>query len=672
MLQITTTDKQVILSLTGKEPITYKKDDLRYVIGQTLLSFYDKNEKVTQENWSNGITFNGTPVTKENVISLLEDIFSTGSGGGSVDPSDMIDDDNILSNKTWSSERIGDVETLRKVVDGEWVIAYGNLKQPVTFTELLDDHICTVNGNDYIINYTDFKIAETYSTIEEEEHDEDDDYEPVDTSQLCDSVIGWSYIPNCEVAVIVGNYNYVLYSVAITDRFKVFHKSNPIPEIAEEACNIKAVTYAHINGTGRFIIIGLNGDVTEPFLSTSLDGINWTNPVFFREDDAPMGDTFKLIYHNNILHIYNEDTTQCYTTTDLVTFTRVNLGIADGLNDGWDIMVSPMNNNFILNNGDYRWNRRKLYYSVDGITDWTEMTNIPLSDVNREFIIGTWINNNNLYFAVYGASTNGSEYGRIVYTSNFINWTIIDIEIPINNIKFIGNIISQQISPDEECLNNVLVGNSDIYITHDNWATYEIIDRTPTHTYFANSYNYSKIITVQNNEAHPISIIQLQAKKNVRLIPADEELTFETDPSVNSAEVCDYMGNVIPDVYASLVGALAGGATADVEEGGLKDVSAQDPLITRSFINGYLYFDSDGNLVLPKGAKILGTAHDNTTHELIGLNEYQIDDETYDQIEIGSETIHLNLNTNNDPNAGVHVTVDTPNGKETISYQEEE
>jgi hypothetical protein len=78
-----------------------------------------------------------------------------------------------------------------------------------------------------------------------------------------------------------------------------------------------------------------------------------------------------------------------------------------------------------------------------------------------------------------------------------------------------------------------------------------------------------------------------------------------------------------------------------------------------------------GNVIVAENKKVFGTTQSGAQHEIIGLNEYDIDDETYDQVEVGSESVHLNLNTNDDPNFSEHVTVDTPSGKKVIPYSEE-
>ncbi len=82
-------------------------------------------------------------------------------------------------------------------------------------------------------------------------------------------------------------------------------------------------------------------------------------------------------------------------------------------------------------------------------------------------------------------------------------------------------------------------------------------------------------------------------------------------------------------------------------------------------------FNDEDNIELREGTKILGVASDTTEHEIIGLNEYDISGTTYNQVEVGSETIHLNLNTNNDPNYDIHITVDTPQGKKIIAYTDD-
>ena len=87
-----------------------------------------------------------------------------------------------------------------------------------------------------------------------------------------------------------------------------------------------------------------------------------------------------------------------------------------------------------------------------------------------------------------------------------------------------------------------------------------------------------------------------------------------------------------------------------------------------AILDNAVTFDSAGNIELKEGTKILGTNESNTQYEIIGLNEYEIGGNTYDQVEVGSEHIHLNLNTNNDPTYGTHPTVDTPNGKEIVAY----
>lgn len=78
----------------------------------------------------------------------------------------------------------------------------------------------------------------------------------------------------------------------------------------------------------------------------------------------------------------------------------------------------------------------------------------------------------------------------------------------------------------------------------------------------------------------------------------------------------------------------------------------------------------NSNVALGLGYKLLGTDQSNVQHEIIGINEYTIDGNTYEQTEVGSTGIHLNLNTNNDPTYDTHVTCDTEGGtKETVSYQ---
>jgi hypothetical protein len=82
-------------------------------------------------------------------------------------------------------------------------------------------------------------------------------------------------------------------------------------------------------------------------------------------------------------------------------------------------------------------------------------------------------------------------------------------------------------------------------------------------------------------------------------------------------------------------------------------------------------FNSENNVELREKTKILGKNESGTEYEIIGLNEYTIDDAVYDQVEIGSESVHLNLNTNEDPTYGERITVDTPNGKKQVAYTDD-
>jgi hypothetical protein len=81
------------------------------------------------------------------------------------------------------------------------------------------------------------------------------------------------------------------------------------------------------------------------------------------------------------------------------------------------------------------------------------------------------------------------------------------------------------------------------------------------------------------------------------------------------------------------------------------------------------YYAKGEDIVMAKKKKIFGTTESGEQHEIIGLNEYEINGQTYDQVEVGSEAAHLNLNTNDDPVYGTHSTVDTPSGKEILLYK---
>lgn len=75
----------------------------------------------------------------------------------------------------------------------------------------------------------------------------------------------------------------------------------------------------------------------------------------------------------------------------------------------------------------------------------------------------------------------------------------------------------------------------------------------------------------------------------------------------------------------------------------------------------FVTYDSIGNIELPRGCKVLATHPDTTQHELIGLNEYTLNDQQFLQSEIGDPAAHTNFNTNYDTIAGIgnHMSVDT-------------
>lgn len=73
-------------------------------------------------------------------------------------------------------------------------------------------------------------------------------------------------------------------------------------------------------------------------------------------------------------------------------------------------------------------------------------------------------------------------------------------------------------------------------------------------------------------------------------------------------------------------------------------------------------YDSNGNIPLREKTKVLGTNEQGVQSELIGLGEYDIAGEIFDQVELGSEHIHTNINSKDRP------TVETPEGKKEIAY----
>lgn len=87
-------------------------------------------------------------------------------------------------------------------------------------------------------------------------------------------------------------------------------------------------------------------------------------------------------------------------------------------------------------------------------------------------------------------------------------------------------------------------------------------------------------------------------------------------------------------------------------------------VVTINEILNIVQYDEEGNIELREKTKILGTNENNVQYEILGLNEYNINGDIYDKVEVGSESLHLNLNTNNDPNFGEYITIDTPSGKQ--------
>lgn len=100
----------------------------------------------------------------------------------------------------------------------------------------------------------------------------------------------------------------------------------------------------------------------------------------------------------------------------------------------------------------------------------------------------------------------------------------------------------------------------------------------------------------------------------------------------------------------------------------------------------YTYEDAEKTkplVVYKPGTKVLATFPDGTQHELLGVASYPlvIDgtpvlDGDGNQVyvlycEVGTSGAHLNLNTNDDPQYDIHVTVDTPEGKKVLAYMDD-
>lgn len=88
-------------------------------------------------------------------------------------------------------------------------------------------------------------------------------------------------------------------------------------------------------------------------------------------------------------------------------------------------------------------------------------------------------------------------------------------------------------------------------------------------------------------------------------------------------------------------------------------------------------------VVYRPGTKVLATFPDGSQHELLGVASYPlvIDDTPVlngdgNQVyvlycEAGTSGAHLNLNTNDDPQYNIHITVDTPDGKKVLAYMDD-
>ena len=83
-------------------------------------------------------------------------------------------------------------------------------------------------------------------------------------------------------------------------------------------------------------------------------------------------------------------------------------------------------------------------------------------------------------------------------------------------------------------------------------------------------------------------------------------------------------------------------------------------------------YDTDGNVVLKRGSKLLGTDENGDTYLLIALNRYPSEDGSNKYAtEVGSTKISLTLNTSEESKYGNKVQVDTPSGEKTLVYSEE-
>lgn len=83
-------------------------------------------------------------------------------------------------------------------------------------------------------------------------------------------------------------------------------------------------------------------------------------------------------------------------------------------------------------------------------------------------------------------------------------------------------------------------------------------------------------------------------------------------------------------------------------------------------------YDIDGNVVLKRGSKLLGTDENGDTYLLIALNRYPNEDGSNKYAtEVGSTKISLTLNTSEESKYGNKVQVDTPSGEKTLVYSEE-
>jgi hypothetical protein len=151
------------------------------------------------------------------------------------------------------------------------------------------------------------------------------------------------------------------------------------------------------------------------------------------------------------------------------------------------------------------------------------------------------------------------------------------------------------------------------------------------------------------------------------IVDTGSELVISST-GTHTGDILMQNGKVIIASTADFTGTVTGaGLCIDNRSGNALDTFARPDDYVKLQSNSTQVIDS--NIAMGKDFKLLGTKASGA--EAV-IAEYAIYNEgetnQIEQVEVGSETEHLNLNTNNDLMYDTHITVDTPDGKEIVAY----